>query len=361
MEPTEITAGRLHLRPWQPSDEDAVFAACQDPDIQRWTTVPSPYTREDAKAWVTTTAPEQWQSGTATPFAVVDATTGELLASVGLHLIRGDRCEVGYWCVPSARGQSVVSDAVSAVCRWGFAELGLQRIEWVAGVGNWASRAVAQKCGFTVEGLARMGMHYRGGHIDAWVGALLSTDEVKDLRPLPKPPSLTDGVVTLRAWTPADAPDVARACDDPVSARWLPMPSPYTVTDAETWLTGAVAVGWGTGSQTPIAVTDADSGEVLGCVDLSLRNRSAGRAEIGYWTAPWARGRGVAARGAALLAGWGLAELGVHRVGLLADVDNVASQRVAEKAGFVREGIARSARLDREGAPRDFVQFSLTR
>lgn len=344
MEPTEITAGRLHLRPWQPSDEDAAFAACQDPDIQRWTTVPSPYTREDARAWVTAGAPDQWQAGTGTPFAVVDATTGELLASVGLHLIRGDRCEVGYWCAPAARGRSVITDAVGAVCRWGFAELGMQRIEWVAAVGNWPSRAVAQKCGFTVEGLARKGMHYRGGHVDAWVGALLATDEVKDLRPLPKPPSLTDGVVSLRAWTLADAPDVARACDDPESARWLPMPTPYTQADAEEWLDGGVAEGWATGARATLATTDATTGAVLGCVTLILGNRSAGRAEIGYWTAPWARGRGVASRGASLLARWGLEELGLWRVGLLADVDNIASQRAAEKAGFTR----------------DFVQFSLT-
>jgi RimJ/RimL family protein N-acetyltransferase len=361
MEPTEITAGRLHLRPWQASDEDAVYTACQDPDIQRWTTVPSPYTREDARRWVSSGAPDQWRAGTATPFAVVDATTGELLASVGLHLIRGDRCEVGYWCAPWARGQSVISDAVSVVSRWGFAELGMQRIEWVAAVGNWPSRAVAQKCGFTIEGLARMGMHYRGGHIDAWVGALLTTDEVNDLRPLPKPPSLTDGVVSLRGWTLADAPDVARACDDAESARWLPMPSPYTLADAEEWLSTTVAGGWATGSSATMAATDATTGEVLGCINLILKNRKQGRAEIGYWTAPWGRGRAVASRGAALLAGWGLNELGLHRVGLLADVDNLASQRAAEKAGFTREGIARSARLDREGAPRDFVQFSLTR
>lgn len=361
MDPVEITAGRLHLRPWRAGDEDAVYRACQDPDIQRWTTVPSPYTRDDAAAFVQELAPGQWHAGTGTPLAVVDATSGEVLAAVGLHLIRGDRCEVGYWCAPWARGQDVVSDAVQVLCRWAFAELGLHRVEVVIAQGNWGSRAVAQKCGFAIEGVMREGMHYRGGHVDAWLGSLLRTDEVKDQRPLPAPPVLTDGVVTLRAWTTADAPDVARACDDPVSARWLPMPTPYTEADAEQWLSGTVAAGWAAGSACTMAATDAVTGEVLGCVNLMLRNRSAGRAEIGYWTAPWARGRGVASRGAALLAEWGLEHLGIHRVGLLADVENLASQRAAEKAGFTREGIARAARLDRDGRPRDFVQLSLTR
>lgn len=183
MDAVEITAGRLHLRPPQPSDEDAIFGACQDPEIQRWTTVPSPYTREDARTWLSTTVPEQWASGTATTFAVLDATSGALLACVGFHGIDRDTAEVGYWCAPEARGNGVMSEAVAALCRWGFAELGLARIEWLAGVGNWASRAVAEKCGFTIEGLVRGGIRQRGTRVDGWLGGLLKDDPMIDQRP----------------------------------------------------------------------------------------------------------------------------------------------------------------------------------
>ncbi len=353
-----ISVGRLQLRPWQPTDEDVVLAACQDAEIQRWTTVPSPYSHSDARAWVTTLAPAEWEAGTGTPFAVVDAATGEVLASVGLHLIKGDRCEVGYWCAPWARGRSVTTEAVTAICQWGFAERGMRRIEWVAAVGNWASRAVAQKCGFRVEGVTRQGMHQRGGHLDCWTGALLTTDDVIDRRPLPPPPTLTDGVVTLRPWAVADVADTVLACNNPELARFRSVPLPYTEEHAEHWIEHIAMQGWAEGGGAEFAVTDAATGALIGGSGLKLRQRALGIAEVSYWTAPWSLRQGVASRAARLCADWGLETLAIQRVELVADVANIASQLVAERAGFTREGIARSARRSRDGSPRDFVQFS---
>jgi RimJ/RimL family protein N-acetyltransferase len=361
MELAEIVAGRLHLRPWSGYDEDAVLAACQDPEIQRWTTVPSPYTREDARTWLTVTAPDRWADGTAATFAVLDAVSGAVLASISLHAIADGTAEVGYWCAPEARGRGVVGEAIGALCRWGFAALDLQRIEWLAAVGNWPSRAVAEKCGFTIEGIARSGTTQRGNRLDAWVGALLRTDQVIDRRALPAPPVLSDGVVTLRGWRPDDAAEAARACDDPLTARWLPVPVPYTLADSTSYLTGLVPTAWAEGTVAELAVTDAVTGELLGGVGLKLHNRRLGYGEVGYWTAPWGRGRGVAGRAALLAATWGLEALGLSRVELLADVANESSQRVAEKAGFVREGVARQSRRDRDGTARDMVLFSLVR
>lgn len=359
MDPTEIVAGRLHLRPWTLYDESAVLAACSDPLVARWTPLASPYMQEDAHLFVTQTAPQGWRDGTAATFAVLEATTGEVLASVGLYRIGGGTAEVGYLTAPHARGQGVVSEAVSALCRWGFAELGLQRIACVIGVGNVASRSVAEKCGFQFEGVARQEMLQRGTRLDGWVGALLPTDEVIDRRALPAPPVLSDGVVTLRGWRAEDAPDVARACDDPLTARWLPVPQPYTLHDGTWYVTDHIPGAWAEGTAAELAVVDDQTGELLGAMGLKLPNRHLGFGEVGYWTAPWARGRGVAGRGAALMARWGLDVLGLHRVELLADVDNVASQRAAEKGGFQREGVARRSRLDRDRIARDMVLFSL--
>lgn len=361
MDPVEITAGRLHLRPWSPYDESAVLAACSDPLVQRWTLVPRPHTGEDAHRWVNETAPAMWRDGTGAPFAVLDATTGQVLASVDLHHVDGDQADVGFWCAPAARGQGVATDALGAVCRWGFAALGLDRISWCAATDDVASRAVAEKNGFQVEGVRRRHVTHRGEKADCWIGSLLATDEVTDRRRLPAPPVLTDGVVTLRGWTLADAADCARACDDPVTARWLPVPQPYTLADAESYIGGHIAQAWADGTAAELAVTDAVSGDLLGAMGLKLANRGLGFGEVGYWTAPWARGRGVAGRGAALSARWGLDVLGLDRVELLADVANLASQRAAEKAGFVREGVARRARPDRDGTARDMALFSLVR
>ena len=177
MEPTEITAGRLHLRPWQPYDAAAVLAACQDPELQRWTSVPVPYTEDDARAWVERQTVADWASGTAASFAVLDAVDARLLASVALLRIADGAAEIGYWAVPAERGRGVVTDASAAVCRWGFAALDLGRITWLAQVGNTASRRVADKTGFRFEGTLRAWLPARGGgKADAWIGGLLPGD-----------------------------------------------------------------------------------------------------------------------------------------------------------------------------------------
>jgi RimJ/RimL family protein N-acetyltransferase len=81
------------------------------------------------------------------------------------------------------------------------------------------------------------------------------------------------------------------------------------------------------------------------------------RAEIGYWVARETRGRGVASRAVVLLGGWLFEALGLARLQTHTETDNVASQRVAERAGFTREGVLRSYELI-EGRPINVVMFA---
>jgi RimJ/RimL family protein N-acetyltransferase len=174
-----LHTARLVLRPWAESEIDAVTAACQDRDIQRYMPIPSPYSRTDAEVFVREVVPHGRAAGTDVVFGVFDAESGLPVGSVGLHRIRhleapcGGGAEVGYWAAPAARGAGYMTEAVREVCRWGFAELGLARIEWLAIAGNDASWRVVEKLGFAREGTLRSYLIHRGVREDAWIGSLL--------------------------------------------------------------------------------------------------------------------------------------------------------------------------------------------
>ncbi|MFJ4772937.1 GNAT family N-acetyltransferase [Streptomyces uncialis] len=180
MEHVTLTTERLLLRPFAPADTDEVSAACQDPGIQRWTTVPSPYTREDAALFVGRIAPGTWRDGTEYSFAVrlrdPDGQEGPLVGAASLHHPSSGTWEIGYWTAAGHRGRGYTTETVRALARWGFGSLACTRLEWRAEVGNTASRAVAERSGFTMEGVLRAGLLNKGTLRDCWVGSLLPHD-----------------------------------------------------------------------------------------------------------------------------------------------------------------------------------------
>ncbi|MEV6110123.1 GNAT family N-acetyltransferase [Streptomyces sp. NPDC051940] len=180
MEPITLTTPRLLLRPFAPSDADAVYAACQDPDIPRWTTVPSPYTHEHARTFVEQVCAEGWRGDASYNLAVTRREDGALVGAMGLvRLQLGDparQAELGYWTAKEHRGRGYTAEAGSALSEWAFRELGVERLEWLAEVGNEGSRAVARRIGFTMEGTLRAHVARTTTRRDAWIGSLLPTD-----------------------------------------------------------------------------------------------------------------------------------------------------------------------------------------
>lgn len=181
MEPVTLTTERLVLRPFRPSDAPAVHAACQDPDIPRWTTVPAPYERAHAEDFIRRTCPEGWRNDSTYNFAVVTKGAEELIGAIGL--VRLDRlrgperqAELGYWTVREHRRRGYTAEAARAVVEWAFTGLGVERLEWCTEAGNEASRAVALAVGFRMEGTDRARIVREGTRRDAWRGALLPSD-----------------------------------------------------------------------------------------------------------------------------------------------------------------------------------------
>ncbi|MCX5382115.1 GNAT family N-acetyltransferase [Streptomyces sp. NBC_00083] len=176
MEPVTLTSERLLLRPLGPQDIDAVHEGAQDPAVQRWTTIPSPYARSDAETFAGEIAPQAWKSGTEYSFAVLPRDGGPLLAVTGVMARGSGTAEIGFWAVAEHRGRGYVTEAVVRLARWAFTEAGIDRLEWRAEVGNTGSRAVAERAGFTLEGTLRAGSVNKGTRRDTWIGALLPSD-----------------------------------------------------------------------------------------------------------------------------------------------------------------------------------------
>lgn len=169
----QLTDGVVWLTVPGASDVDAIAAACADPAVGEWTTVPVPYTRADAASFVGTIVPALWEQGNPT-WAIRSEPDGEALGMVGL-VVRDGVGDLGYWLAPAWRSRGLTTAAVKVVCRHGFG-LGLDRIEWRAYVGNHASAAVARKVGFRYEGLTRRAVLQRGVRRDCWLASLLPDD-----------------------------------------------------------------------------------------------------------------------------------------------------------------------------------------
>lgn len=176
----ELTAGALHLRPWRPADAGAVFAACQDPEIGRWTRLPLPYTPADAREFTARAALTDWARGAGAHFAVLDSVSGVLLGCVGaIGVPASGEVEIGFWAVPAARGRGVTTAATAAMIRWLIATAGVEVFRWRALPGHTASWRVAEKLGFAREGTARSAFVRRGGtgpRLDVVVASLLAAD-----------------------------------------------------------------------------------------------------------------------------------------------------------------------------------------
>jgi RimJ/RimL family protein N-acetyltransferase len=308
-----------------------------------------------------------------------DEIVGAVYASVS-----GGIVDLGMFVVEGHRGGGIGRALLEAVIDWAQAA-GAHKISLAAWPTNQPAIGLYARYGFRVEGTRRR--HYRRRNGALWdsvvMGLILDEDAPGGPgRSVPvRPPIVVpdggivgplsgagiaatagdgriattpnDARIVLREWSRDDAPVLVTLVDDPEIRRWLEiLPDPYTAADAEEYIAGA-RVELTAGTAVRLAVV-AD-GRLAGSVDLRLGHQHT--AHIGYWMAAWARGRGVASTAARFLSDFGLERLGLWRVELNAAVTNIASCRVAEKAGFEAEGVRRSWRTV-DGVPADFAIYS---
>ncbi|CAB4337605.1 unannotated protein [freshwater metagenome] len=150
----------LILRPWLPKDMDAVFDICQDPAIQEYTTVPVPYLREHARAFMESRLDTEQRDH----YSFAGVIDGRVVASISLHGIRtfDHIAELGYWVAPQARGNHVASRGATLITDFAFT-IGFRRICALTLPENQASQRTLLAAGFELEGIQRQAMTRRDG------------------------------------------------------------------------------------------------------------------------------------------------------------------------------------------------------
>jgi RimJ/RimL family protein N-acetyltransferase len=173
---------------------------------------------------------------------------------------------------------------------------------------------------------------------------------------LPRP-ALGDALISLRAPEPLDVAAIAAACRDPLVQRFTRVPRDYDEVDARAFVASAGSRRR-SGEALELAIVPGAHERLVGVIGLTVDIHDPARAEVGYWVSPEARGRGIATRALTLLSRWALTEAGFARLDLQASVANGASLRVAERCGYVREGILRRA-WPGAGGREDMVLLSM--
>jgi RimJ/RimL family protein N-acetyltransferase len=171
--------------------------------------------------------------------------------------------------------------------------------------------------------------------------------------------SLAD--IHVRPYALADASDVWEAARESLAELqpWMPWCHPgYSIEESRSWLAAQVPA-FHQGTSFEFAIVSADRRYLGGC-GLNQIDQANNRANLGYWVRSSATGRGVATAAVQRVRDWGFEHTALVRLEVVIAVGNLASHRVAEKAGAVREGTLRS-RLLLHGTPHDATMFSFIR
>lgn len=170
---------------------------------------------------------------------------------------------------------------------------------------------------------------------------------------------LTEGSILVRTYSAEDAGALYEAARESIAevSVWLPWcHDNYSIEESREFVSSRAQAAQGD-EWYSFAIFERE--RFLGGVGLNFFNRVHQMANLGYWVRTSAAGRGIATSATRLVARFGFEHLGLRRIEIVAAVGNIASRRVAEKAGAVREGVLRKRLLIR-GDSQDAVLFSLT-
>ncbi|NEE01355.1 GNAT family N-acetyltransferase [Phytoactinopolyspora halotolerans] len=168
-----LEVDELVMRPWRTADADALVAAYEDDEIQRWHV--RSMSRSEALEWLASW-PARWRTETGADWAIIrdDALAGR----VGLRILdlREGTAEIAYWTARAARGNNIAGRATRRLSTWLFQDIGLHRLELRHSTLNEASCRIAEKAGFAYEGTLRQAVLHQDGWHDMHLHARLAAD-----------------------------------------------------------------------------------------------------------------------------------------------------------------------------------------
>ena len=141
-----VTGLSHHLRELYEDDAEWITRACQDEEIQRWTTLPRPYTREHASSFINDRAGEM------AAYVIVNSSRNEPVGVTGIHHVRDGIASVGYWVAPWGRGHRAAVDALHVLQSIISHNTEAHTVRALIAETNIASRRTAEHAGFTMAG-----------------------------------------------------------------------------------------------------------------------------------------------------------------------------------------------------------------
>lgn len=339
-----LTDGVVTLRALTLDDLEAVVEQSSDPETTRWTFVPEPYTEADGRQFIDRSLAE-WQADTRCEWAI--EADGRFAGLVSHESRGGGAVEIAYAAHPAARGRGHMTRAVRLAARHAF-DRGAVVVLWHAQVGNFGSRKVAWRCGFTLGGSTVATRHDQV--VEVWSGHLWPGDAMEPRGRWLFPPVLEGDGLRIRPFRASDGAALPVHHDELMHRFSSVLPTRDTFPD---WLLRR-RTSEATGSAVACAIAAAESDLLLGGVDLHRLDVPLfpGTAVLGYWLVESARGRGVVSRALELVLPWSFSPLaqgglGLHGLSAGCAAPNLASARVLRRAGLAFVGTQRQA--NREG------------
>ena len=333
----QVGTARLLVRPEQPGDAAELGTAADDPEVRRWAPGPGPEHR----------------------LVVTERDTGRPVGSVTVRVDPGPpgTARISGWVAAPCRRQGYGSEIAAGLATHAFGS-GLSRAELLVATGNGAGHRLASRAGFRREGQLRAAVPDGRGWADAVLFARLYGDPPSPVPwGLPYVDALTDGTVAVRPLRAGDEDGLLDERLDVLARRWATTARLWTAQDARAYVAQTAAL-WLAGGEARFAIVD-EHGTYAGSVGLRVTVPAFRVAEIGYGLRPAWRRHGLTARAVRLVADWAFTRAGIARLELGTAVGNVASQRVAERAGFRAEGVARLRLPTADGRRTDEARYGL--